>query len=438
MSISSVMRTATSGMEAQANRLGTVADNIANANTNGYKRAHCEFSSFIPNRSDNAYESGSVVSNVRNSISEQGNLSYTTSTTDLAVSGKGFFLVNNTDEENFLTRAGSFVKDGNGDLINAAGYYLLGYPITDGIAVDPVANGTEGLERVRLTDLVMEAQLSEEGAFYVNVPSTAAVVDPLYVPSLNDTNGDTQYTAKTSMVVYANLGNQVTLDLYWAKTEEYDPSGPSGTDTWELSVFNRADATSGGFPYGTAGTPPLGTVTLTFDHTTGKINSTDTTISIDVPDGASSTNPPALVLDLAQCSQLAHDYTVVDAHVDGSGPSAVDRVEFSKEGVLYAIYENGAQVAVYNIPLATVPSPDKLSPLPGDTFAPDYDSGELLIGAPGQGGFGIITGSAVEQSTVDLAGELADMIEAQRHYEMNSKVFQTGAEILDVIVNLAR
>jgi flagellar hook protein FlgE len=430
MSISAVMRTATSGMGAQSNRLGTVADNIANANTNGYKRANCEFSSFIPNRSSTAYESGSVMTNVRNIISEQGNLTYTTSTTDLAVSGNGFFLVNNTDEQTFLTRAGSFVKDGNGDLVNAAGYYLLGYPITNGVAVDPVANGTEGLERVRLTDLVMEAQLSTEGKFYVNVPSTADVTPAGSLPS--DNVAGSEYTAKTSMVVYANLGNKVTLDLYWAKTDEYDPSTGTGTDTWELTAFNRADATDSGFPY-TGTTPLLGSVTLTFDHTTGKLDATSPTdIAIAVPDGG------ALTLDLAQCSQLAHAYTVVNAQVDGSGPSAVDRVEFSPDGVLYAIYENGAQAAVYNIPLATVPSPDKMTPLPGDTFVSDYDSGEMLIGSPGQGGFGTITGSALEQSTVDLAGELADMIEAQRHYEMNSKVFQTGADILDVIVNLKR
>lgn len=422
MSISAVMRTATSGMNAQSNRLGTVADNIANANTNGYKRAYCEFSSFIPNRSTTSYESGSVVSNVRNAISEQGNLSYTTSNTDLAVSGKGFLLVDNTDGEVFLTRAGSFVKDGDGDLMNAAGYYLLGYPIENGVATDPVANGTEGLERVRLTDLVMEAQLSTEGAFYVNVPANADIITG-DLPSAN--TADSEFTAKTSMVVYATLGNKVTLDLYWAKT---------AADTWELAVFDRADATNGGFPY--TGSGRIGWASgITFDHTTGKIIS-PTSIDIDVPDGAVAPDP--LVLDLSQSSQLAHDYTVVDVHVNGSGPSAVDRVDFSKDGVLYAIYENGAQVAVYNIPLATVPSPDNLTAFPGDTFAPDFDSGELLIGTPGQGGFGIITGGALEQSTVDLAAELADMIEAQRHYEMNSKVFQTGAEILDVIVNLAR
>jgi flagellar hook protein FlgE len=116
----------------------------------------------------------------------------------------------------------------------------------------------------------------------------------------------------------------------------------------------------------------------------------------------------------------------------------VDRVEFTAEGVLYAVYQNGARVAEYNIPLANVPGVDNLKPLPGDIFATSYNSGDILIGTPGNGGFGTLEGGALEQSTVDLAAELSDLIEAERHYQMNSKVFQTGADILDVIVNLKR
>ena len=95
------------------------------------------------------------------------------------------------------------------------------------------------------------------------------------------------------------------------------------------------------------------------------------------------------MLDLTQSSQLATDYTVVDAKVNGNAPSAVDRVEIDKQGTLYAIYQNGARVPTFHVPLATVPSPDNMQPQTGDVYTPTADSGDMLIGFPGPGGFGV-------------------------------------------------
>lgn len=415
-------------MDAQSNRLSTVADNIANASTNGYKRSHCEFSSFIPNRSTYAYESGSVVTNIRCGVSDQGNLTGTTSVTDLAVNGNGFLLVSNTDGANFLTRAGSFVEDGDGALLNAGGFYLMGYPIEDG-EISNVVNGTAGLEKIVLGDLAMQTELSEAGTFYVNLPANGT--DGLPTPVVpagsraSDNVAGAQYSGKSSLVVYGNLGNPVTLDLYWTKTA-------TPPDTWELAVFDHAGAT-GPFPYAN---PVLVTGTYTFDPVTGAIDpvgGNPASIVIPVPDGY-----PTLTIDLSQSTQLAAPYTVSAAKVDGNGPSAVDSIEIDRSGVLYAVYKNGARIATYQIPLATVPSPDNMHPLPGDVFSPTTESGDLLIGIPGQGGFGVVASNTLEQSTVDLAAELTDLIEAQRSYEINSKVFQTGDEVLQVIVALKR
>lgn len=419
MGVSGIMRTSASGMEAQSNRLSTVADNIANVSTTGYKRAYTEFSSFIPAQSTSEYNSGSVRTHIRHAISEQGTFNYTTSPTDLAVNGSGFFLVADTDGQVFLTRAGSFVPDGEGDLINAAGFSLMGYSLATG---DPpvVANGTAGLEAINLNDLALQANPSDEGTFYVNLPADAGVIAAADLPSTNAAGAE--FTAKTSLVTFANLGREVTLDIYSAKT---------ATNTWEVTVYDRAAASpSGGFPYASG---PLATTTLTFDGATGQLTpASPDTLTIPVPDGGN------LALDLSQSSQLAAPYTVIGATVNGNGPSAVDRIDIDQDGRLFAVYENGTRVATYQIPLATVPSPDNLQPLPGDVFLPDSDSGDMLIGFAGQGGFGLIEESALEQSTVDLADELATMIEAERNFQVNSKVFQTGADLLDVIVNLKR
>ena len=135
MSLYGMMRTGGSGMNAQANRLGTVAENIANANTTGYKRASTEFSSMILPSSNGSYNSGGVETKVRYNISAEGAKTYTTSGSDLAIDGGGFFIVEGANGQEFLTRAGAFTQDGDGNLVNSAGYSLLGYEY--GTGADP-------------------------------------------------------------------------------------------------------------------------------------------------------------------------------------------------------------------------------------------------------------------------------------------------------------
>jgi flagellar hook protein FlgE len=419
MGLYGMMRTSVSGMAAQANRLSTVADNIANSSTTGYKRASTEFSSLVLESGGSAYESGSVETRVRIGISEQGTFKFTTSVTDLAVKGAGFFLVGNDNGQTYLTRAGSFVKDGNGDLVNAAGYRLMGYSLAPG-APTPVANGTAGLAVVNIGALALQSDPSTEGNLFVNLPSNAAIETDL--PSGNGATA--VYTAKTSLVTYDNLGNEVTLDVYMTKTADNE---------WEVAVYNQADAdpTSQGFPYanGQLNAP----TTLVFDATTGQLDaSSPTSLDIAIPNGGT------VALDMSQSSQLATDYTLLDAAVNGNPPSEVERVEIDNDGTLYAVFENGSRLATYRIPLANVASPDNLQPLAGNVFAPSVDSGDVQVGFAGEGGFGTMVSSALEQSTVDLASELTAMIESERNYTANSKVFQTGSELMDVVVNLKR
>src|SRR4051794_11937906 len=141
MSLYGIMRTGVSGMAAQSNKLSTVSDNIANVNTTGYKRASTEFSSLILKSGSGNYDSGSVETTVRYAISDQGSLQFTTSATDLAVQGNGYFVVQNSSGSNYLTRAGSFVPDSTGNLVNTAGFQLMGYNIQNGAAPATSANG---------------------------------------------------------------------------------------------------------------------------------------------------------------------------------------------------------------------------------------------------------------------------------------------------------
>ena len=422
MSLYGMMRTGVSGMSAQATRLSTVADNIANSGTTGYKGSRAEFSTLVLPSTGGSYNSGGVTSAIQTSISSQGVLQYTTSTSDLAISGDGFFVVQDSSGAMFLTRAGSFVPDSDGNMVNAAGFKLMGYSYANGTPT-VTANGFNGLEAVNVASTSLVATASTSGAYSANLPATATAVAAGSLPS--DNVAGSQYTAKTSMVVYDNTGGEKMLDVYFTKT---------GANTWEVAVYDRADATPDTFfPYGTAGDPPLATQTLTFDPTNGQLDTSGfTDIAIPVPGGQN------LTVDFAGMTELSGGFTTFDAYVNGNPPSSIKQVEISQDGTVYAQYSDGSFRALYRIPLATVQSPDNLQVLPGNVFTQSSGSGSIRLGFPNEGKFGKVVAGALENSTVDVATELTSMIEAQRSYTANSKVFQTGSELMDILVNLKR
>ncbi|WP_173934805.1 flagellar hook protein FlgE [Chelativorans sp. Marseille-P2723] len=426
MSLYGMMRTGVSGMNAQANRLSTVAENIANSSTNGYKRASTEFSTLLVPSTQGSYNSGGVTTTVRHSISTQGVLQYTTSITDLAVDGDGFFVVEGTGGQPYLTRAGSFVLDGEGRLINAAGFQLMGYSYENGVP-SATANGYADLTAVTITQPELVATPSRNGMISANLPLVASIVDNTAppagagIPSAGDNVANSQYSAKTSLVAYGSKGEQVLLDVYFTKT---------GDDTWEVAVFDRAHgAPDTSFPY-TSG--PLVSDTLAFNSTTGKIEGATTGISVPVPGG------DMLELDLSRLTQLDAGFKVADAKVDGAPPNSIEGIDVSSDGIVYAQYGDGSRKPLYRIPLATVQSPDQLQVLSGNVFAESTGSGTVRVGFAGADGLGKIASGALENSNVDIAEELTSMIESQRTYTANSKVFQTGSDLMELLVNLKR
>lgn len=407
MSLYGVMRTGVSGMNAQANKLSTVSDNIANVNTTGYKRASTEFSSLILKSGSGNYDSGAVETTIRYAITDPGNYQFTTSATDLAVQGNGFFVVSDSSGNNFLTRAGSFVPDGEGNLINAAGFQLMGYNVQNG-APTVAANGFGGMEVVNINAMTLQAKPSTKSTVSANLdPSAAIIAGP---------PGPGAYTSKTSVVTYDNIGNEVTLDVYIAKT---------ANNEWQIQLYDSATGTA------LAG----GLNTFTFDvSATGKgalDAASPTSLSVTIPGGSPFT------MDLSAMTQVATDF-YFKAPTDGNAPSAVERVDIDNTGLVTAVFENGTKIPSYRIALANVPSPDNLTPEVGNVYSLNQKSGNVQVGFAGQGGLGTVMSGSLESSNVDLADELTSMIEAQRGFTANSKSFQTGADLLDVVVNLKR
>ncbi len=139
MSLYGALRSGVSSLFANSQRMAMISDNIANVNTVGYKRVDARFSSFVTQSSRRSlYNSGGVTSQTERENSQQGILEPTSFSTDIAVTGAGFFVVTDDVTRNqngkyinsgnvAFTRAGQFRRDQNGNLVNTEGQYLLSW-----------------------------------------------------------------------------------------------------------------------------------------------------------------------------------------------------------------------------------------------------------------------------------------------------------------------
>lgn len=441
MSLYGTMNTAVSGMNGQANRLSTVGDNIANADTVGYKRSHVNFSTFLLPSSRGAYNSGGVQSNISYDIETQGALIGTSSLTDLAIAGRGFFVVQDTNGAEYLTRAGSFRKNEDGYLVNASGFTLMGTPLSEKNNSSHI-NGFAGLEPIRIEGYLPKASATSKVDLGANLDSASAVVPAAKLPSTNA--ADAAYSHKISITAYDDAGGATIYDVYYSKKTEAIPAsaGPPATaavgPTWEVAIYRQDEATNGGFPYktstGGAQNVSGNTMTLTFDPLTNKVVGTS---SMDITDNA---EVPAqkINFDFSSFTQLAMKNVTTKQTVNGQAAAPLNSVKIANDGTVYAVYNDNSEVALYRIRLADVPAADGLEPLPGNIYRQTAESGPVYTGYPGEGSFGKSISGALETSNVDMASELTEMIQAQRNYTANSKVFQTGADLMDILVNLKR
>ena len=410
MGLYSTLNTSVSGMAAQASKLGTIGDNIANSSTTGYKRASTEFETLLGDSGSSDYSSGGVLTSVGYGISTQGTITSTTSNTDLAISGNGFFVGQDSSGAQALTRAGSFQKQTDGTLQNTAGYTLMGYALPSGSTLMPINVGSTGLV----------AQASSAATLSANLNSQAAIVASGSRPS--DNVAGSTYTYSQQVTAYDNLGTPITLDVYMTKE---DASG-----NWEVAVYNHADAASStaNFPYSSAAlnttTTPLNFSTSTGGYVSGS------PISIPIPNGNT------VKLDMSKSTQLAATSATTTKTIDGSSPASLSNITIGKDGTVTQVYSNGVTKASFQVALASVASPDLLTPISGDAYTTNSASGSMIVSTPGTGGMGAIDASSLESSTVDLATELTNMISAQRGYEANSKVLQTASDLLGTLNNI--
>ena len=429
MSLTGTMNTAVSGMNAQSSRLSSISDNIANSDTIGYKRSKVSFSSFLLPSTGGSYESGSVESILGRDVSVQGELTSSTTSSNIAISGEGFFVVQSMQGQEFLTRAGDFEMDSNGDLVNSAGFALLGYSYAKGVPANQI-NGLSGLDRINLRDELPRSAPTKNIGFSSTLDVRKPLIDATDLPRTNTSTA--KYDHKTSVTAYDSLGREVRYDVYFSKKKEAAAGPPAVEMEWDVSIFRADKATNGGFPY--TGVPTNNSATFTFDSQ-GSVTSAAPSISI-----TDSVTVPAQTIkfDFSKLKVQAAEFTPTENNVDGHASSWVTKASIDKDGIVYAVYSGGTRDPRFRIPLANVQSPDHLEALSGNVFLPTRESGTTFTGFPGEGIFGTTLSGKLEKSNSDLASELTDMIQAQRNYTANSKAFQTGSELMDVLISLKR
>lgn len=417
MGLYDAMNASVTGMNAQSNYLTNVGQNIANSGTVGYKQADTEFSTLVNEAGVGQTSAGGVTTSTRLDITKQGTLNGTSSSTDLAISGDGFFVVSDASGQQYLTRSGSFVADKNGDLVNAAGYYLNGYSLANG-APTMASNSLAGMQVVNVNSSTLSATPTTTGTLTANLPSTDSTIAAGNLPSANASTAT--YDEKTSMVMYDNLGASHTIDIYFSNT---------GSGTWEATAFDHAAASAtGGLPYSSG---PLATTTLNFSAANGKLTAASaSSLAIAIPSGATMT------LNLSGMTQLAGSFSASTSKVNGNAAASVSSVAIGTDGTLSYQLSDGSTVSAYKIPLATVTSPDNLLATSGNVYSPNILSGQASVGTAGTGSFGTINSSELEQSTVDIATELTNMIVAQRGYQANSQMFKTAADLMNTLAQM--
>ena len=410
-----ILNASVSGMQANSNWLSSISQNVANANTIGYKDQETDFSTIVEQVSNVGSDGGGVTTSTRSLNALQGNIVSSQTTTNLAVQGSGFFVVSDAAGAIYLTRNGTFSPDASGDLVNSAGYYLMASNVLSGSSSIAPANSLSNLVKVNVVNAGQKATPTTTGSITANLPSSASVINSSQLPSLNSPGSAS--SASTSLIVYDNLGAAHTIDLYFANT---------GNGSWEVDAYDAAGASSGGgFPYASG---PLATATLNFSGA-GALTS-GSPLSFTVPGGQT------MNLDLSNVTQLASGFNVSAATANGNAPASLTGVTIATDRTLSFNYTNGTSTAAYDIPLANVESPDNLSAVNGNAYSANSESGPIYLETIGSTSSAVIKSSSVESSTVDLASELTQMIEAQSAYVANSKVFQTGANILDVLNSL--
>jgi flagellar hook protein FlgE len=399
---------ALSGLTAASTDLDVVSNNIANADTVGFKSSRAEFA--------DVYSAGAVNLN-QSSVGEgtrvdataqqftQGDITTTSANLDLAISGDGFFTLQDPSGTVY-SRNGEFSPDKNGNVVNATGQALQVYP--------PTVNG--GFNTGTTTDLNLETAQSAPnatttGTIILNLPANSA---PPTVAPFNATNPAT-YSQSTSTTVYDSLGNPSPATFYFVQT--------AVPNQWAVHMTVNGTVVGGAQALNfsnTGAVTPVGAGSLAFN-------------GYAPTDGAANMN---MNFNFSQATQYGGGFGVTSIVQDGYSTGQLSTVSIDASGIVSAVYTNGRTTQLGQLAMANFPNPQGLKQLGDTNWAQTYSSGTVVGGTAGSAGFGTIQSGALESSNVDLTTELVNMITAQRAFQANAQSITTANQLSETVINI--
>jgi flagellar hook protein FlgE len=421
MGLSSTLYSGVSGLQANSTAMSVTGNNISNSNTVGFKSSSTIFSDVLSasvstSSGDGQVGRGTGLSTVRTNFS-QGSFQSTSSETDLAIEGEGFFMVSAADSaEVYYTRNGSFSFDADGYLVNAEGCRVQGQAYS---ASGESLNGDPGDIQVDL-DTQAAAHATETIRMSTNLDAVEEACGPF---DSGDASATSNYS--TSNTVYDALGDTHLVTTYFTKTDDQQWSWHTMVDGSELDGGTEGEQVV------------LASGTLEFDTSGNLVDGGSGTSLEGVLDWANGADADQQIAFEFDTTQFSSDSVVLSQSQDGYASGDVVEVGIGSDGVVSVSYSNGETQDVAVLSLAVFSNSAGLVKEGNSLYAASSSSGDPRVGTAGSS-MGTIFTSALELSTVDLSQEFVDMITIQNGYSASSKVITTVDEMLQELINLKR
>jgi len=425
MSLTSLMSIGVSGLEGASTDMEVVGNNIANADTIGFKSSRADFADQISQDLLGAGQVGlGTMLQMSQKIMDQGSLVTTGNATDLALQGNGFFVVQGTangQTGQYYTRDGEFTIDSNGNLVTQGGLDVQGYQ----------ANAT-GVLSSNLSNLdVGNASSQPNPTANITLKANLNSNDVTPAAAWNVAQASSTSNFSTSATIYDSLGDSHQVQIYFRN---------DGGGNWEW----HAVTDGGGLTGGTAGTPTeIANGTMTFN--TSGVLTADTQTSTFNPLGA--VNPQALNFNfgtptgtggtgLDGITQFASTDATTFLNQDGYASGTLSNISVNAQGIVTGSFTNGQTRTLAQVAVAKFAAPDQLNDDGGNLYSETQPSGQPTIGAASAGGRAAISAGALEQSNVDLSGQLVEMISAQRNFQANSRSVSAADAVLQDLMSI--
>lgn len=426
MGILSSMYTGVSGMAAQGEALAIYGDNIANANTAGFKTSRPEFQDVIAKSLKGLLGGNQIGRGTRlgavNPVFMQGSIMQSESATDLSITGDGFFTIQGPEGQSF-TRTGSFHFDKSGKLINADGYKVQGFQADQGGKI------TSKMGDISVDRTVIDARKTANVDLFMNLDlraDKALQFDP--------NRPDQTAHFANGVTVYDSAGISHTVTLYFNKTDEH---------SWSWRAMAKGEEINGGKP-GQMMEQANGSLTFDID---GKLLEQKTNKnSFNFGKGAQSDQKISFNFgrdkktggDGMEVTMYGTTSEAYKTTQDGYTAGTLSGLTFNDDGTLAAVYSNGQNLTLAQVALAKFENPEGLFKMGRNRYRESPLSGLPTIGAPGSGGRGTIAAKTIEQSTTDIASEFINLMNAQRNFQANTKVISVSDEMMQEVLNIKR